>query len=90
MNTLIVFLVYIGAFGLALLLLFELRTVRWPWHLLSIAAALAIGFMPPVISSPGPTYDLVVGACFLILMVWGIGAPLFHHHHGHAHIHAAH
>jgi len=81
MNSLIVFGVYAGAFALALLLLYSLRNLSWHWHVFSLLAALAIGFMPPVQNFAGPVYDLMVGVAFIILFVWGLGAPLFHHRH---------
>lgn len=80
MNSLVVFVTYAGAFVFALLLLYGLRNVSWSWHLLSLVAALGIGLMPPLEGMAGPVYDLVVGATFLVLFVWGVGAPLFHHH----------
>lgn len=81
MNSLVVFFTYTGAFALALLLLYAWRDVSWPWRVLSLAAALAIGLMPPIEGLAGPVYDLMVGAVFLVLFVWALGAPLFHRRH---------
>lgn len=92
MNSLVVVAVYLGAFAVAVLLLFELRNLAWYWHAASVAVALAVGVMPPLEQFSGPAYDLAVGSVFIILMVWGIGAPLFHHSadHNHAHAHTPH
>ena len=79
MNSLIVFGAYAAAFVFALLLLYRLRTLSWRWHVVSLAAALAVGLMPPLEGFAGPRYDLLVGVAFIILFVWGLGAPLFHH-----------
>ena len=79
-----VFLVYGSAAVLALALLFFFHA-NWYWHVLSVGVALAIGVMPPeIIPVPaawGATRDILVGAVFVFLVVWGIGAPLFRHHH---------
>ena len=90
MSSLIVVAVYLGALAIAILLLFELRNLAWYWHAASVAVALAIGVMPPLEHFVGPAYDLAVGAIFIVLMVWGLGAPLFHHSPDHAHAHSHH
>lgn len=70
-----------GVFGLsilaALLLLYFFRPKAWYWHLLSVAAALAIGLTPFPEGWHSSTADLVVGAVFLFLFFWGAGAILF-------------
>lgn len=73
MSTSLVFLVYAFAFGLALLLIYLFKPLAWYWHILSCAAALAIGLMPPRAGWQGPAFDLVYGFVFIFLMVWGIG-----------------
>jgi hypothetical protein len=79
-----VFLIYGSAAVLALALLFFFHA-NWYWHVLSVGVALAIGLMPPeIIPVPaawGATRDILVGAAFVFLVVWGIGAPLFRRHH---------
>ena len=79
-----VFLVYGSAAVLALALLFFFHA-NWYWHVLSVGVALAIGLMPPemipVPAAWGKTRDILVGAGFVFLVVWGIGAPLFRRHH---------
>ena len=79
-----VFLIYGGAAVLALVLLYCFHA-NWYWHVLSVALALAIGLMPPdMIPVPvawGQTRDILLGAVFTFLVVWGIGAPLFRRYH---------
>lgn len=78
----LVALVYGSALVLAFVLLYFFHT-RWYWHALSVVAALALGFVPPdIVPIPaGVTRDLAVGFLFLLLIVWGLGAPLFYKHH---------
>jgi len=64
-----------GVAGLLLLYLFE--PVRWYWHVLSIAAALAVGLAPTPASLNTPGWTLFVGSVFILLMTWGLFAPLF-------------
>ena len=84
-----VFLIYGGAAVLALALLYFFHA-NWYWHVLSVALALAIGLVPPnmipVPAAWGPARDIMLGAIFTFLVIWGIGAPLFrrHHHPQHA------
>jgi len=79
-----VFVIYAGAAVLALALLYFFRT-HWIWHVLSVALALALGVVPadrlPLPMSWGTGRDVVTGSVFMFLMVWGLGAPLFHRHH---------
>lgn len=69
--------VYICAVLLALALLYFLRATHWYFHGLSVAAALALGLvkMPPEWHSAA--LDLAIGFLFVLLMVWGLGAPFF-------------
>jgi hypothetical protein len=79
-----VFLVYGSAAVLALALLFFFHA-NWYWHVFSVGVALAIGLMPPAMipvpATWGATRDILLGAVFVFLVVWGIGAPLFRRHH---------
>ena len=78
MQTLSVLLVFSAAVLLALSLLYFFHA-RWVWHVLSIAAAMAVGLTPPPENWRPP--DLLVGFVFLFLFVWGAGAPLFWKRH---------
>lgn len=69
------------AFGssvvLALLLLYFLHSRAWYWHFLSVGLAVALGLAPLPAQWANPKTDLLVGALFLLLLVWGLAAPLF-------------
>lgn len=72
------------AYGLAILLALALLYVfqaKWFWHALSLAAALALGLSP--LPAEWRIPDLLLGAVFLFLFVWGVGMPAFRHHHAH-------
>jgi hypothetical protein len=80
-------LVYGSSLALALLLLYFFRT-HWYWHALSVLAALAIGSVPTPAEWKSPTFDLLIGSVFVLLLVWGIAAPFFHPHQHHREKHA--
>lgn len=80
MSTALVFLVYGCSFALALVLLYFFHA-RWYWHVLSIAAAFAIGMYPPPEQWAGPKFDLLLGFLFVFLFVWGVGEIFFHRIH---------
>ena len=89
MSSSLVALCYGSALLLALALLWYFGARKWYWHLLSVAAALAIGLitLPPMFNTPQGT--LWVGWVFVFLMVWGLGAPAFAwlEHHPNLHHH---
>jgi len=72
-----VFVVFGVAVLLALGLLYWFHARAWYWHLLSVAAALGVGFMPPLVANRTVYYDMAIGFVFLLLLVWGAAAPLF-------------
>ena len=84
-----VFLIYGGATVLALALLYSFHA-NWYWHVVSVGLALVIGLMPPdmlpVPAAWGSTRDILVGAVFTFLVVWGFGASLFRRHHQAQHL----
>jgi hypothetical protein len=73
----IVFLVYAAAFFLATWLDYYFPRVHWYWRVVAIALALAIGLTPPSPRLNGPEFDLIVGAVFTLLFVWGISEVFF-------------
>jgi hypothetical protein len=79
-----VLLIY-GAMAVLALTLLYCFHAKWFWHVLSVAAALAIGMMPPelipVPAAWGATRDVILGSLFTFLVIWGIAAPLFMRHH---------
>ena len=87
MSTMLVYVVY--GFSVALALVFVyLFHARWYWHVLSVVAALAVGFSPPVAGWEGPSRDLAYGFVVLFLLVWGLAEPFVHRFHRHG-IHGA-
>ncbi len=73
----LVFLVYAAAFSLAVWVDYEFPRVGWYWRVVAVAVALAIGLTPPPPSLAGPEFDLLVGAAFTFLFVWGICEMFF-------------
>ncbi|HTQ54385.1 MAG TPA: hypothetical protein VMI94_07995 [Bryobacteraceae bacterium] len=82
MFTLLVYVVYGFSAALALWCVY-LFHARWYWHVLSVLAALAVGFSPPIQGWDGPARDLIYGFVVLFLLVWGVAEPFLHHHHRH-------
>jgi hypothetical protein len=68
---------YCGAALLAVLLLFFSGPKRWYWHILSLAAALAVGLMPIPAKWNTPQASVVIGVVFVFLFLWGVAAPVF-------------
>ena len=80
MSTVWVFAVYGFSVALALVFVYFFHA-RWFWHVLSVLAAFAVGFSPPVLGWNGPSRDLIYGFVFLFLLVWGLAEPFLHHFH---------
>ena len=85
--SIVVLAVYGISVILALMLLYRFHT-RWYWHVLSVLAALAIGFSPPLPGWETPSRDLIYGFVVLFLLVWGLGEPFLHRFHRHRVRHA--
>lgn len=83
-----VFLGYGLALAAALLLLYRFKALAWYWHVISLAAAVSLGFVPPPQGWSGPTFDLLFGVLFCFLMVWGLGGVLMFRTHHPKHTHA--
>ncbi|MGC9945612.1 MAG: hypothetical protein ABSF64_04390 [Bryobacteraceae bacterium] len=83
MSTMLVYVVYGFSAALALVFVY-LFHARWYWHVLSVLAALAVGFSPPLPGWDGPSRDLVYGFVVLFLLVWGLAEPFIHRHHRHS------
>ncbi len=66
-------LVYAAAVAIPVYLLYRFRSLGWFWHLLAIAAAVAMGFVsiPPEIQ--GRSFDLSFGFTLVVLLLWGFG-----------------
>jgi hypothetical protein len=88
MPTILAVLVYLVAMGVPIFLLQQFHALHWLWHVLSILAALGLGFVPIPQELQRPGYDLVFGAVFVALFVWGAGGLILRYTHGHRERHA--
>jgi hypothetical protein len=68
-------LAYAVAACLALITLYLGGAKAWYWHLLSAVAALGIGLTPIPARWNTPTTNVIVGFCFVFLMLWAVAAP---------------
>ena len=82
MSTMLVYVVYGFSVALALVFVYFFHT-RWYWHVLSVLAALVVGFSPPLPGWDSPSRDLVYGFVVLFLLVWGFAEPFVHRFHRH-------
>ena len=88
MSTFLVVLAYLAAIGIPAALLYYLHAQAWYWHVLALAAALGMGFMPTPPGWDSALMNLAFGFVFTALMVWGIGGLVLshkQHHGGHGH-----
>jgi hypothetical protein len=72
-----VLLVYGAAFALAVALDYLFPRVSWPWRVVAVLLALALGLTPPGPQLEGPAFDLAVGGCITFLLAWGISELFF-------------
>jgi len=85
MYTLLAVLVYAAAVVVPACLLLRFHSQAWPWHLLAVAAGLAIGLTPIPPALQTQSFDLLFGFVFLFLICWGLGGLLLRpHRHRHA------
>lgn len=68
-------LAYAVAGGLALIFLFLKGPKAWYWHVLSGAAALAIGLMPIPPKYNTTSANIVIGFCFVFMFLWAVASP---------------
>lgn len=88
MSAVIVLSVYAAALVLAVAILYLQPSISWLWHLLAVAAAIALGMMPIPAGWAGPSTDLMIGGVFTLLFVWGMGGIVMHVFHIHREKHA--
>jgi hypothetical protein len=81
-------LVYLAALAIPALLLWRFHAAHWSLHLLALAAAIGLGFIPIPPEMQGPTYDLMFGFIFVSLLTWGAGGLIMYRTHGHHEKHA--
>ncbi len=77
-------LVYLAAIGIPVFLLYRFHAQSWWWHVLALAAAIGLGFVPTPPAWKAASFDLVFGFAFILLLVWGVGGlvMLWPHHRG--------
>jgi len=66
-------LIYVVAVALPFYALHHFRAQAWYWHVLAIAAALALGLYPVPAELQKRGSDLVFGFAIVALLFWGIG-----------------
>lgn len=81
MSAVIVLSVYAAALVVAVAILYFQPRISWVWHVLAVAAALALGMTPMPAGWAGPSADLMVGGVFTLLFVWGMGGIVMHVFH---------
>jgi hypothetical protein len=77
MSTLSAMSIYALSFLIAVFLLWRFSHTRWYWHVGALILAFAVGLWPPPAALRGPVFDVVVGAIFVFLIVWGLGEGVF-------------
>ena len=75
MSTMWVILTFGSAAILALAFLYLSGPRAWYWHLLSLAAALAIGLTPIPARWNTPKANLIIGFFFVLFLLWALAAP---------------
>ena len=75
MNAWIVAFAYLVAVACASVLLYWFGPKAWYWHVLSVFGALGVGLVQVPYEWRGPQTDLGIGFLFLLLLIWGAGAP---------------
>jgi hypothetical protein len=61
-------LLYLAAIGIPVFLLYRFHAQYWLWHVLAVAAALGLGFVPTPLAWKTESYDLAFG--FGLLCCW--------------------
>jgi len=88
MFTMLAVLVYLAAIAIPVYLLYRFRTQAWYWHLLAIAAAVSLGFVPMPPQWRGAGVDLLFGFALTFLILWGGGGLVVFRPHTHREKHA--
>ena len=80
-------LVYGAAAAFAIILLYRFETRAWYLHMLSLALAFVIGYVPTPQALDNPTATVLTGFVIIFLLFWGLGGLLLAmapHRHKHA------
>jgi hypothetical protein len=86
MSTLVL-VVYLAALAIPLLLLYRFHAQSWYWHILCVAIAFALGFVPTPPEWKTQLVDMLFGFTFIFLLVWGLGGLVAFHGQAHSERH---
>ncbi len=78
-------LVYLAALAIPVSTLYHFGPQSWYWHLLAIAAAAALGFVPIPPEYQRRGFDLLLGFALVVLLFWGVGGLILPHRHREKH-----
>jgi hypothetical protein len=78
-------LVYLAAAAIPAYFLYRYRSQGWYWHVLAIAAGIALGMVPIPPDYQRRGIDLVLGFVVVVLLFWGIGGLFMPHRHRERH-----
>jgi hypothetical protein len=79
-------LVYLVAFGVPVLLIWRFHPQAWYWHAVALLGALGMGFFEAPEKWHTATFDILFGAVFICLLVWGIGGLVAFRRHRERHV----
>ncbi len=83
MFTMLAVLVYLLAIAVPIYLLYLFGSQAWYWHVLSIAAAIALGLVPTPPQWKSSLVDMAFGFALTFLLMWGAGGLVVFRPHEH-------
>ena len=83
MFTMLAVLTYLLAIAVPIYLLYQFGSQAWYWHVLSIAAAVALGLAPTPPAWKSSAVDLMFGFALTFLLLWGAGGLVVFRPHTH-------
>ena len=72
-------LVFVLGVSLPIYLLYQFHPLAWPWHVLAVLAALAIGFSPGTALLNTVPGTFLYGFAIGFLGIWGLGGLVGFH-----------
>ena len=79
LETLLAALVFVLGVSLPIYLLFRFHPLAWPWHVLAVLAALAVGFSPGTALLNTVPGTFLYGFAIGFLGIWGLGGIVGFH-----------
>jgi|CZKE01.1.fsa_nt_gi hypothetical protein len=73
LQTILAGLIFLLGISLPIYLLYRFHPLAWPWHVLAVIAALAIGLAPGTALLNSVPGTLLYGFAIGFLGIWGIG-----------------